>query len=63
MSSVKVKSWAPLGTVSLTIVIEPRWVLVKVQVSDSPASSWIEAWRLGTDSVELASSQLSAVRS
>src|SRR5262249_19035913 len=38
LGDVKAKSWASLGTASLTMVIEPRFVLTKVHVTDSPAS-------------------------
>src|SRR5687768_1383306 len=37
MSSVKAKSVSPSGTVFLTMVIEPRWVLEYVHVQFSPS--------------------------
>src|SRR5262245_46706106 len=40
---LKAKSWASLGTASLMIVIDEPLVLVKVQVTFSPASSPIVA--------------------
>ena len=63
MSSVNEKLVGPLGTVSLTMTIVPRSVLVKVQVTVSPSSRLMEAVRVPTLPVLLPSSQVRAVRS